>query len=45
MILWSRAVHALAVKLTSTEPRASIMIDLAAVGFESLAPVTADALR
>ncbi len=33
------------VKVTSTEPRASIMIDLAAIGFESLAPVPVDALR
>ena len=45
MIIWSRTVHALAVKVTSTEPQVSIMIELAAAGFESLAPVTADALR
>jgi DNA-binding IclR family transcriptional regulator len=33
------------VKVTSTDPQGSIMIDLTAERFESLAPITTDALR
>jgi hypothetical protein len=45
MIEWSRAVHALAIRLTPTDPRESIMVDLIATAFKSLAPVSADQLR